>query len=114
VTAYRLTHVARRDVETIVRKLSRDDLRAAERTLDEMCATMEWLSGTPDVGQVRDDLVPEERPAGAPRLRTWTLRDWLLVYRDPAPEEPPGDPAGPAAAPEPLTVLRVLEAARPR
>ena len=110
MTAYWLTHVARRDVETIVRTQARDDLRAAERTLDELCATMEWLSGTPDVGQVRRDLAAE----GRPRLRTWTLRDWLLVYRDPVPDEPPGEGAGPAAAPDPLTVLRVLDSARPR
>ena len=113
MTAYRLTHVARRDVETIVRTQARDDPRAAERTLDELCATMEWLSGTPDVGQLRGDLAAEG-PAGAPRLRTWTLRDWLLVYRDPGPDEPPAEGTGPAAAPEPLTVLRVLDSARPR
>ena len=113
MTAYRLTHVARRDVETIVRTQARDDLRAGERTLDELCATMEWLSGTPDVGQVRGDLSAEGR-SGEPRLRTWTLRDWLLVYRDPGTDEPPGDGAGPAAPPETLTVLRVLESSRPR
>lgn len=105
MTAYRLTLVARRDVETLVRALARDDVRAAERAVDELCATMEWLAGTPDVGQLRSDLVSDEFAAGgAPRVRLWALRDWLLVYAEPpanpSPEgasdaapDPPPDPA---------------------
>ena len=110
MTGYRLTLLARRDLEAHVRALARDDLRAAERAVDELCATMEWLGGTPDVGQLRADLVDGQ---GAPRVRTWALRDWLLVYGDPAPD--PGED-GPAArsSGEPVTFLRVLEMGRPR
>jgi plasmid stabilization system protein ParE len=110
MTAYRLTLVARRDVETLVRALARDDLRAAERAVDELCATMEWLGGTPDVGQLRDDLADG---AHASRLRCWALRDWLLVYGDPEPGGPGEEPA-PRSSREPITFLRVLEMGRPR
>ena len=108
MTAYRLTAVARRDLETLVRALAREDLRAAERAVDELFATMEWLSGSPDVGPRRADLVAAPASAAlASRVRTWDLRDWLLVYAGPDPD----DLAGGA---EPTTFLRVLETGRPR
>lgn len=114
MTDYRLTLVARRDLETLVRSLARDDVRAAERAVDELCATMEWLTGTPDVGQLRTDLVADE-PAvgGASRVRLWELRDWLLVYRDAA-TGAPGDEPPVEGQIEPNTFLRVLETHRPR
>ena len=87
-----------------------DALRAAERTVDELCATMEWLGGTPDVGQLRADLVEGHN---APRVRTWALRDWLLVYGDPATEGSGEEPAARSSG-EPVTFLRVLEMGRPR
>lgn len=111
MTGYRLTLVARRDLEALVRALARDDLRAAERAVDELCATMEWLGGTPDVGQLRSDLADGNGDAQA-RVRTWALRDWLLVYGDPA-AEGPGEPAARSSG-EPVTFLRVLEMGRPR
>lgn len=110
--SYRLTLVARRDVEALVRALGRDDLRAAERAVDELCATMEWLGGTPDVGQLRADLADGGSGAAAP-VRTWALRDWLLVYGDPATEGPGEEPATRASG-QPVTFLRVLEMGRPR
>ena len=110
MTAYRLTLVARRDLESLVRSLARADVRAAERAVDELCATMEWLTGTPDVGQLRTDLGSDEAAAGGPaRVRLWTLRDWLLVYGDRAAHAPGDDPS----QIEPLTFLRVLETRRP-
>jgi len=126
VTAYRLTLIARRDVESLVRSLARDDPRAAERAVDELCATLEWLAGTPEVGQLRAELVEGPAPAGgAGVLRSWSLRDWLLVYALPVsggqgdegcPDPPDGSASSPASrpAPDPMTVLRVLETGRPR
>ena len=114
MTAYRLTLIARRDLEARVRSLARSDVRAAERAVDELCATMEWLSGTPDVGQLRSDLVDDSTVAGGnTRVRLWELRDWLLVYADATTGGPADEPAA-AVQIEPLTFLRVLETQRPR
>ena len=111
MSGYRLTLVARRDLEALVRALARDDLRAAERAVDELCATMEWLGGTPDVGQLRADLAD----GGNGRVRIWALRDWLLVYGDPAADGSGAeDEGGSRSSAEPPTFLRVLEMGRPR
>jgi plasmid stabilization system protein ParE len=88
MSAFLLTARARADSEGLVRRLGRQQPRAARRALDELFATMDWLAregGAQGAGRAPDG------------VRLWPLRDVVLAYR------PPDEAAG-----TPAVLLRVL------
>lgn len=90
MTRFRLTPLARRDLEEIWDYLALDNREAAERVLDRIEAAIRELVRTPGMGHLREDLADR-------RHRFFLIYSYLIVYR---PET------------RPLEIIRVLHASR--
>jgi antitoxin ParD1/3/4 len=86
VNEYALTLAARLDLFDIWEFITRDNIEAADRVLEEINFGMQLLADNPDLAHLRRDLASEP-------VKFWLVHSYFVIYR-------PGT--------TPLEVLRVL------
>ena len=71
---YVFTAPAARDLSEIWDFIARDDVDAADRVIEEICASVGRLAAMPRMGRLRENLSDEV-------LRSWPVYSYLIFYR---------------------------------
>ena len=71
---YNLTHLAKQDISEIAKFISKDNVAAAKKVVDEIYKCFSNLSENPKLGHVRDDLT--DKP-----VKFISVRHYMIIYK---------------------------------
>jgi len=70
---YRVSEVARSDLDEIWFYIAQDNMDAADRFIHAIVSRFAMLAGMPEMGRMREEL--------APRLRSFAIGNYVIFYR---------------------------------